>query len=208
MTYVIVFILIITTFIIKKKIFNKIDREEEEYLNTPGRAAFVRDGFPGLVEKIERNTNWTVLKERADYIKIGSSSGEFVAFGLSHGEINALYGKEHSQIQQWKFKKDLTTAKVYETMEPYFEDAFEDTLRKKIADKFDEYIKVQSRQYDSMNDPYVGGMMKDIALSGLYQNMTSPSGRASILPLFEAHGLDFDTIIEEEYQKARIRHNV
>jgi hypothetical protein len=106
MKFILFAICIIILFVIKKKVFAKIDREEEEALRTPGRANFIRDNYPEVVDYLLSIQNYQIIFERTDMIQIGTSkSGEYYAVSNYSGGLFISFIRHSNVYKEWKFSR-------------------------------------------------------------------------------------------------------
>lgn len=81
-------IIAIILWAIKKAIFKKIDEDEQRALSTPGRANFIREHYKGVIDYILSNSEYSIIFERTDAIKIGTSDKkEYLAIHQSSGGL-------------------------------------------------------------------------------------------------------------------------
>lgn len=76
MKYIVFAIAVIILWQIKKKIFAKIDEDEERALNTPGTANYIRTNFSQVIEYLNSKPGYYVIFERSDMIQIGTSKSD------------------------------------------------------------------------------------------------------------------------------------
>lgn len=92
---------------IRNAIFKKLDKDEQKYLSTPGRADFLRIHYQQVITFIQNKPNYQILFERSDLIRIGvEDETEYYAIGSSCGKILIAYVRFSSVVKEWKFRKN------------------------------------------------------------------------------------------------------
>lgn len=119
MKYVIFFAIVILSFYLKKKYFDKIDKEQEEYYKKDGYAKFIRSSFPGLTEEIIRITGWNIFKERDDAILIGDKQIEYLWVSQNSGSLKIAYVKRGTLIKEWSFYQHTNNQTIIEELTKY-----------------------------------------------------------------------------------------
>lgn len=107
MKVVLIIIACALIFLLRSKYMKKIDEDEAKALATPGRANYIRDNFPSVVDYFISLDNAKILLERADMIKIGiGSEGDYYAIGNSSSGLHIAYVKWSSVQKEWSFKSN------------------------------------------------------------------------------------------------------
>ena len=119
MKWLIIIIVVVISFVIKRKYFNKLDREHEEYLKKDGYAEFIRSHWPNLVEQIESISGLAIKKERDDAVIIGDASVTQVYLGQDMGRLSVIYIRQGQVIQQWKFEQSIPTQDIIKQIYQY-----------------------------------------------------------------------------------------
>lgn len=112
MKWIIIVIFVVILIVLKNKYFNKLDKEQEEYLKRDGYAAFIRSHWPNLAEQIESISGLAISKERDDAIIIGDANATQVFLGQTMGRLSIVYILHGQVIQQWKFEQSSSTQDI------------------------------------------------------------------------------------------------
>ena len=119
MKWFIIIILVIISFVIKRKYFDKLDREHEEYLKKDGYAVFIRSQWPNLIEQIVSISGLSVRKERDDAVILGDANATQIHLGQDMGRLSVVYIRQEQVIQQWKFEQLTSTQDVIKEIYHY-----------------------------------------------------------------------------------------
>lgn len=119
MKWVIIIAIIVISIVIKKRYFEKLDREHEEYLKKDGYAEFIRSHWPNLVEQIESISGLAIKKERDDAVIIGDANATQVYLGQDMGRLSVIYIRLGQVIQQWKFEQSILTQDIIKQIYQY-----------------------------------------------------------------------------------------
>lgn len=106
MKYIVFAIAVIILWQIKKKIFAKIDEDEERALNTPGTANYIRTNFSQVIEYLNSKPGYHVIFERSDMIQIGiSKSDEYYVVHQHSGGLLIAFVRHSNVYKEWKFSR-------------------------------------------------------------------------------------------------------
>lgn len=106
MKYIVFAIAVIILWQIKKKIFAKIDEDEERALNTPGTANYIRTNFSQVIEYLNSKPGYHVIFERSDMIQIGTSkSDEYYVVHQHSGGLLIAFVRHSNVYKEWKFSR-------------------------------------------------------------------------------------------------------
>ena len=119
MKWVIIIAVIIILFFWKRKVFEKMDKEHEEYLKQDGNATYIRTNWPNIVEKIESISGLSIEKERNDAVIFGDSKNIKVYLGQEMGRLSVVYINNNEVIQRWTFKRSISTQTIINTIYNY-----------------------------------------------------------------------------------------
>lgn len=109
MKWVIFAIIAIILWAIKKAIFKKIDEDEQRALSTPGRANFIREHYQGVIDSILSNSEYSIIFERTDAMKIGTSDNKkYFAINQFSGGLLIAYVKYSCVQKEWHFTRGET----------------------------------------------------------------------------------------------------
>ena len=105
MSFILIVLACALIFWIYSKQMKKIDANEAKALATPGRASFIREHFPSVVDYFLGLNNAVILFERVDMIKIGvGNEGDYYAISNSSSGIHIAYVRWSSVKKEWHFK--------------------------------------------------------------------------------------------------------
>lgn len=105
---------------IRNAILKKIDEDEQRSLSTPGRANFIREHYQGVIDYILSNSEYQIIFERTDAIRIGTSDKkEYLAIHQSSEGLLIAFIKYSSVQKEWHFSRGETEKHIIYELQSY-----------------------------------------------------------------------------------------
>lgn len=119
MKWLLIIAAVVILIILKRKAFEKIDKEHEEYLKQDGNATYIRIHWPNIVEQVESISGLSIKKERNDAVILGDANTIQVYLGQDMGRLSVIYIRQKEVIQKWTFEQSVSTQTIIDTIYQY-----------------------------------------------------------------------------------------
>ncbi len=119
MKWLLVIAVVVILIIWKRKAFERLDKEHEDYLKQDGNATYIRTHWPNVVEQVESISGLSIKKERNDAVILGDANTIQVYIGQDMGRLSVIYIRQKEVIQKWTFEQSASTQTVIDTIYQY-----------------------------------------------------------------------------------------
>ncbi len=119
MKWLLVIAVVVILIIWKRKAFERLDKEHEDYLKQDGNATYIRTHWPNVVEQVESISGLSIKKERNDAVILGDANTIQVYLGQDMGRLSVIYIRQKEVIQKWTFEQSASTQTVIDTIYQY-----------------------------------------------------------------------------------------
>ena len=119
MKWLLIIAVVVILIIWKRKAFERLDKEHEDYLKQDGNATYIRTHWPNVVEQVESISGLSIKKERNDAVILGDPNTIQVYLGQDMGRLSVIYIRQKEVIQKWTFEQSASTQTVIDTIYQY-----------------------------------------------------------------------------------------
>lgn len=119
MKWLLIIAVVVILIIWKRKAFERVDKEHEDYLKQDGNATYIRTHWPNVVEQVESISGLSIKKERNDAVILGDANTIQVYIGQDMGRLSVIYIRQKEVIQKWTFEQSASTQTVIDTIYQY-----------------------------------------------------------------------------------------
>ena len=119
MKWLLIIAVVVLLIIWKRKAFERLDKEHEDYLKQDGNATYIRTHWPNVVEQVESISGLSIKKERNDAVILGDANTIQVYLGQDMGRLSVIYIRQKEVIQKWTFEQSASTQTVIDTIYQY-----------------------------------------------------------------------------------------
>ncbi len=119
MKWLLIIAVVVILIIWKRKAFERLDKEHEDYLKQDGNATYIRTHWPNVVEQVESISGLSIKKERNDAVILGDANTIQVYIGQDMGRLSVIYIRQKEVIQKWTFEQSASTQTVIDTIYQY-----------------------------------------------------------------------------------------
>lgn len=119
MKWLLIIAVVVILIIWKRKAFERLDKEHEDYLRQDGNATYIRTHWPNVVEQVESISGLSIKKERNDAVILGDANTIQVYLGQDMGRLSVIYIRQKEVIQKWTFEQSASTQTVIDTIYQY-----------------------------------------------------------------------------------------
>lgn len=119
MKWLLIIAVVVILIIWKRKAFERLDKEHEDYLKQDGNATYIRTHWPNVVEQVESISGLSIKKERNDAVILGDANTIQVYLGQDMGRLSVIYIKQKEVIQKWTFEQSVSTQTIIDTIYQY-----------------------------------------------------------------------------------------
>ena len=119
MKWLLVIAVVVILIIWKRKAFERLDKEHEDYLKQDGNATYIRTHWPNVVEQVESISGLSIKKERNDAVILGDANTIQVYLGQDMGRLSVIYIRQKEVIQKWTFEQSVSTQTIIDTIYQY-----------------------------------------------------------------------------------------
>ena len=119
MKWLLIIAVVVILIIWKRKAFERLDKEHEDYLKQDGNATYIRTHWPNVVEQVKSISGLSIKKERNDAVISGDVNTIQVYLGQDMGRLSVIYIRQKEVIQKWTFEQSASTQTVIDTIYQY-----------------------------------------------------------------------------------------
>ena len=119
MKWLLIIAVVVILIIWKRKAFERLDKEHEDYLKQDGNATYIRTHWPNVVEQVESISGLSIKKERNDAVILGDANTIQVYLGQDMGRLSVIYIRQKDVIQKWTFEQSVSTQTIIDTIYQY-----------------------------------------------------------------------------------------
>lgn len=119
MKWLLIIAVVVILIIWKRKAFERLDKEHEDYLKQDGNATYIRTHWPNVVEQVESISGLSIKKERNDAVILGDANTIQVYLGQDMGRLSVIYIKQKEVIQKWTFEQSVSTQTIIDSIYQY-----------------------------------------------------------------------------------------
>ena len=119
MKWLLIIAVVVILIIWKRKAFERLDKEHEDYLKQDGNATYIRTHWPIVVEQVESISGLSIKKERNDAVILGDANTIQVYLGQDMGRLSVIYIRQKEVIQKWTFEQSVSTQTIIDTIYQY-----------------------------------------------------------------------------------------
>ena len=119
MKWLLIIAVVVILIIWKRKAFERLDKEHEDYLKQDGNATYIRTHWPNVVEQVKSISGLSIKKERNDAVILGDVNTIQVYLGKDMGRLSVIKKKKKEVIQKWTFEQSASTQTVIDTIYQY-----------------------------------------------------------------------------------------
>lgn len=119
MKWLLIIAVVVILIIWKRKAFERLDKEHEDYLKQDGNATYIRTHWPNVVEQVESISGLSIKKERNDAVILGDANTIQVYLGQDMGRLSVIYIRQKEVIQKWTFEQSVSMQTIIDSIYQY-----------------------------------------------------------------------------------------
>lgn len=119
MKWLLIIAVVVILIIWKRKAFERLDKEHEDYLKQDGNATYIRTHWPNVVEQVESISGLSITKERNDAVILGDANTIQVYLGQDMGRLSVIYIRQKEVIQKWTFEQSVSMQTIIDSIYQY-----------------------------------------------------------------------------------------